>query len=177
MKKLLALVTVGILALAVVSCGQAPASAPASMPASAPASTPASAPSSTPADDAATYTLDYEIISAWLYGGYLGQTDDGAPALLGVNEDTTMAIVVFGDNDTMEAVSFVGEFVDNGDGTATINDTENQLSLTFGFEKDGDTTFKMDMGEEMGFAIVSPVALDELKSQLQLAIENYKHVA
>ena len=124
-----------------------------------------------------TFTLDYDALASWITGGYLGDTSNGAPALLAIDDEATVAIAVFGNNDTMEAVSFLGELVDNGDDTVTITDPESELSLTFGFVDNGDGTYAMDMGEELGLATLTPVELEELLEALKMSIDNYTHIA
>lgn len=89
----------------------------------------------------------------------------------------TVAIAVFGDNNTMEAVSFVGEITDNGDDTVTITDPESELTFTFGFYETEEGTYIMDMGEEMGMATMVSAEYEALMEALKNAIDNYKHVA
>ncbi len=134
------------------------------------------APGVAEAQDQLVFELDYDTIASWIYGGYLGQTEDGSPMLLAINEDASVAIALFGDNTTMEAVSFIGYLTDNGDGTVTITDPASELMITFGFEQDGEQ-YIMDMGEEIGSAILEPVELNDLLTALKNAIENYTHVA
>lgn len=174
------------LALSFVACGGAkePAAAPAAAPAAeapaaeAPAAEPAAEPAEEPAaKEELTYTLDYDSIAAWVDGGYLGMSDAGEAILLVFNADMTMAGMVFGDPESGSAVSFFGEMVDNGDGSVTINDEINGLSMTFGVEQVSDTVMALDMGEELGAAQIEAAPLDTLLESLQGAIENFNHVA
>lgn len=185
MKKLMVLMMALAMTVSLAACGggktsettQPPTQASTAAPTQPSTAAPAETEAETSAEEELTFELDYETIAGWVYGGYLGETDDGAPALLAVNEDTTVAIAVFGDNDTMEAVSFVGEITDNGDDTVTIADPESELTFTFGFYETEEGTYIMDMGEEIGTATMVPTEYEALMEALKNAIENYKHVA
>ena len=179
MKKWLVFLLALALALSFAACGGSakPAAVPAAAP-QAPAAELASEPAEEPvAEEELTYTLDYDAIAAWVDGGYLGLSDAGEAIVLAFNEDMTMAGMIFGDPDSGDAASFFGEMVDNGDGTVTINDEVNGLSMTFGVEQVSDTVMALDMGEELGAAQIEAVPLDMLLETLQAAIENFNHVA
>ena len=176
MKKLLAILLTFVLVMGLTACGESEVESKVT-------STPESVVESEVVESEAveseviTFTLDYDALASWITGGYLGDTSNGAPALLAIDDEATVAIAVFGNNDTMEAVSFLGELVDNGDDTVTITDPESELSLTFGFVDNGDGTYAMDMGEELGLATLTPVELEELLEALKMSIDNYTHIA
>ncbi len=175
MKKWLIFILVLALAASFAACGGSPepAAAPAAVP-QAPAAEPAAEPA---AAEELTYALDYDAIAAWVDGGYLGLSDAGEAIVLALNADMTMAGMIFGDPESGNAVSFFGEMTDNGDGTITITDEVNGLSMTFGVEQVSDTVMALDMGEELGAAQIEAVPLDVLLETLQAAIENFNHIA
>ena len=129
------------------------------------------------AKENSAYVLDYDTIAAWVDGGYLGMSDAGEAVLMVLNADMTMAGILFGNPESGEAASFFGEMKDNGDGTITINDAINGLSITFGVERTGDIAVALDMGAELGAAQLEAVPLDTLLESLQDAINNFNHVA
>lgn len=179
MKKRLVFLLALALAMSFAACaGSAePAAIPAEAP-QAPAAEPASEPAEEPtAEEELTYTLDYDAIAAWVDGGYLGLSDAGEAIVLVFNEDMTMAGIIFGDPASGDAASFFGEMVDNNDGTVTITDEVNGLSMTFGVEQVSDTVMALDMGEELGAAQIEAAPVDILLESLQGMIENFNHVA
>ncbi len=178
MKKWLVFLLALALVLSLAACGGAAEPAAADAAPQTPAVQPASEPAGEPvAEDELTYTLNYDAIAAWVDGGYLGMSDAGEAIVLVLNEDMTMAGMIFGDPASGNAASFFGDMVDNGDGTVTINDEVNGLSMTFGVEQVSDTVMALDMGEELGAAQIEAVSLDTLLESLQGVIENFNHVA
>ena len=163
------------LAFSLAACGGA--SQPAAVPAAAPQATAAQPAEEPAAQEELTYTLDYDTIAAWVNGGYLGMSDAGEAIVLVFNADMTMAGMIFGDPANGDAASFFGEMTDNNDGTVTITDEVNGLSMTFGVEQVSNTVMALDMGEELGKAEIEAAPLDTLLESLQGAIENFKHVA
>lgn len=128
-------------------------------------------------EEAPTYVLNYDTIAAWVNGGYLGFSDAGEAILLVFNADMTMGGMIFGDPASGDAASFFGELTDNGDGSVTITDEVNGLSITFGVEQVSDTVMALDMGEELGAAQIEAASLDVLLESLRGAIDNFNHVA
>lgn len=181
MKKLLVIITAFVMALSITACGDKPA--PASSAATKPASSTAAKPAddTKPADDAAAaeeeemaYELDYDVIAEWVAGGYLGTDASGAPVVLAIDEANENAIIIFGDNTDMTAVSFVGA-ITYTETTATITDEANQSTLTFGVNQTAEDTIELDMGD-IGKATIKSAAQADILTAIKNAIENYKHV-
>lgn len=187
MKKFLALLVSLVLVLALTACGSEPAAAPAAEPTAEPvaaepvAAEPVAAEPTAAAEESVveetTYNLDYDAIASWVYGGYIGMSEADEAVLLMFNEDMTEAGIIFADSESGDAASFFGEFLENEDGTVTINDTTNDYSITFGVESVSDTVMELDLGEELGTAQVEAATTEELLSTLQSAIENFNLVA
>lgn len=148
----------------------------ATTPAPAPAVT---TPAPTPAPEATTpaqeYTLDYNAIASWVDGGFIGVDSSNSPVVMAVDAESEYAIIIFGDNSDMTAVSFVGPITYAGE-LATITDETNGLALTFSVAQVNDTTLAIDMGD-VGSAVIAAATKEDVLSVIKIAIENYKHVA
>lgn len=148
-----------------------PAPAPeATVPTPTPAETPA--PVTTVPEDG--YTLDYNAIASWVDGGFIGVDSSNSPVVMAIDSANEYAIIIFGDNSDMTAVSFVGPIIYT-DEYATIVDETNGLSLTFSVAEVNDTTLALDMGD-IGTAVIAAASKEDVLSTIKIAIENYKHV-
>jgi len=121
------------------------------------------------------YTLDYNAIASWVDGGFIGVDASNSPVVMAIDAENEYAIIIFGDNSDMTAASFVGPITYTDD-YATITDETNGLSLTFTVAEVNDTTLALDMGD-IGTAIITAAAKEDVLSTIKIAIENYKHVA
>lgn len=148
---------------------------------SVPAQTPApagSAPSQQAAADSAQeqeYVLDYNAIAPWVDGGFIGNDESGAPVVMALNQANDYAIIIFGDNSDMTAVSFVGPITFSGD-YATITDETNGMALTFSVTEAGDGKLALDMGD-IGRAVITAATKESVLETIRTAIENYRHIA
>ena len=111
---------------------------------------------------------DEEIIEyvEWLHSamaeGYMGELEDGTTAFFafGELEDGTFAMLVFMDPTQTQSASFVGYLTDNGDGSFTVEDDHNGLTITIGLEA-VEGGFLLNLGEE-GSGGIAPVDVAEV---------------
>lgn len=137
---------------------------------------PTPAPVATPdAAAAQEYTLDYNAIASWVYGGFIGNDASGAPVVMAINAANDYAIIIFGDNSDMTAVSFAGPVIYDGD-YMTITDEANGMALTCVVTEIGDGTIALDMGD-VGYAVVNVATRENVLNTIKIAIENYTHIA
>lgn len=162
--------------------GSAPsqqAQSPAQQSPAAPAQTPSqqSQPQQAAADSAQEqeYVLDYNAIAPWVDGGFIGNDESGAPVVMALNQANDYAIIIFGDNSDMTAVSFVGPITFSGD-YATITDETNGMALTFSVTEAGDGKLALDMGD-IGRAVITAATKESVLETIRTAIENYRHIA
>lgn len=134
---------------------------------------PAPAPETTVPEEG--YTLDYNAIASWVDGGFIGVDASNSPVFMAIDASNEYAIIIFGDNSDMTAVSFAGP-ITYTDEYATIVDEANGLALTFSVAEVNDTTLALDMGD-VGTAIIAAATKEDVLSTIKIAIENYKHVA
>ena len=174
MKKALALILVLTMALALAACGGAPAAstanstAAASKPAASVASTADESVAEEPADESAN-------LADYLTEAYQGAMDSSDEIIcLAFNEDASLSILTV--SGETESVSFVGEGVDNGDGSMTIADEENGMTITFSIALVADSTITIDMGD-LGTATLIACDPSEVVNTLELIAENTTAVA
>lgn len=140
--------------------------------------TPAPAPE-TPAPsapaEAQEYTLDYNAIASWVDGGFIGNDASGAPVVMALDAANDYAIIIFGDDSDMTAVSFAGPITYTDD-TATITDETTGLALTFGVAEVNDSTLALSMGD-LGSATITAAAKEDVLATIKIAVENYRHLA
>lgn len=152
-----------------------PAPAPAATTPAPAATTPAPAPAPAATTPAQEYTLDYNAIASWVDGGFIGVDASNSPVVMAIDANNEYAVIIFGDNSDMTAVSFVGP-ITYTDEFATITDETNGLALTFSVAQVNDTTLALDMGD-VGSAVIAAATKEDVLSVIKAAIENYKHVA
>ena len=63
-------------------------------------------------------------------------------------------------------MSFVGESVNNGDGTMTINDEFSGTAITFGVTDNDDGTYALDYGD-IGTGIVAECSVDDVLNAIK----------
>lgn len=137
--------------------------------------TPAPTPAPAPAVSEQEYTLDYNAIGSWVDGGFIGVDASNSPVVMALDAESEYAVIIFGDNSDMTAVSFAGPVTYTGE-FATITDEANGLALTFSVAEVNETTLALDMGD-VGSAVIAAATKEEVLSVIKAAIENYKHVA
>jgi len=104
--------------------------------------------------------------TAWLQSSlneaFMGVMDDGTTAYFafGETEDGAIGALVFMDAAQAQSASFVGPYTDNGDGTLTIEDYWNGLTMTIGVEE-AEGGFYIDLGD-LGSGAVAPVSVDDI---------------
>lgn len=135
----------------------------------------ATTPAPTPTVPEEGYTLDYNAIASWVDGGFIGVDASNSPVVMAIDASNEYAIIIFGDNSDMTAVSFAGP-ITYTDEYATIVDEANGLALTFSVAEVNDTTLALDMGD-VGTAIIAAATKEDVLNTIKIAIENYKHVA
>lgn len=182
-----------VLAIPAVNGNAAPAAAPAP---AAPVTTPA--PAETPAPEASApaapapeasvaapvpqapaaeqgFTLDYNQLASWVYGGFAGMSTTGEAVIMAMDEESDYGIIIFADDDDMTAASFVGPVTYSGE-YMTITDETNGLSLTCSVTEIGDGTIALDMGD-LGTATINVQTREVVLDLIKTAIEGYTHVA
>ncbi|MEG0167743.1 MAG: hypothetical protein RR709_07730, partial [Ruthenibacterium sp.] len=94
--------------------------------------------------------------------------------VMGVDAANETAIIIFGDNTDMTAVSFVGAITYEGD-MATITDEANESTLTFGVTQISEDTLELDMGD-VGKATIQAGSKEDVLAVLKTAVTEYKHL-
>lgn len=120
------------------------------------------------------YVLDYNAIAPWVDGGFIGNDESGAPVVMALNQAGDYAIIIFGDNSDMTAVSFVGPITFSGE-YATITDETNGMALTFSVTQSGEGNLTLDMGG-IGQAVITAATKESVLETIRTAIENYRHI-
>lgn len=197
-KKVMVMLAAVAMSFNLVACGGSSSTKPAEASVEAPASTPAPAATPAPVEsteaeaaesteaDVATeeaaadseqleYTLDYDAIASWVDSGFIGNDASGAPVVMAIDEANENAIIIFGDNSDMTAVSFVGS-ITYTETEATITDETNELTLTFGVNQTAEDTIELDMGD-VGSATIKAADKEAVLETIKNAIDNYKHIA
>ncbi len=154
-----------------------PAPAPETTPTPAPVTTPtpeATAPAATPTTDQ-VFVLDYNEIASWVSSGYIGLTTTGEAVVMGIDAEGDYGIIIFADDDSMTAASFVGPITYSGQ-YMTIADEANGLALTIAVVDAGDGALAFDMGE-LGAAIVYAQTREVVLDLMKTAIDEYTHIA
>ena len=123
--------------------------------------------------------MDFDIaqwIAATFTEAYMGAMGDGTAAFFAFAEfdDGDLAVLVFLDGAGERSVSFVGLCTDNGDGTITVEDEWNGLSIVVGIEE-ADGGFLIDLGD-LGSGAVAPVSVDEIIDALLIIEEETEAV-
>ena len=164
MKKFLALLLVAMLALSLVACGEAtPPVDP----------NPEENQGEDVGTEGETPALD---LNDYLTEAYMGFNEAEEAIILAFNEDASLSILAAA-NAEGQAISFVGEGVDNGDGTMTITDLQNELTITFGIMINEDGSITLDMGEEIGAAVVVKCEVSDAVDALTIMDVYYNAVA
>lgn len=148
-----------------------------------PTTTPAPTPTTTPAPTTTTptpnasqeFVLDYNELASWIDGGFVGTTTTNEAVILATNASNDYGIIIFADDSTMTAASFMGPITYTNE-YMTIADEANGLALTFTVTEVGDGVLALDMGE-LGTATVAVQVKETVLNFVKLAIDGYTHVA
>lgn len=155
-----------------------PAPTPTPTPTPDPTPTPAPTPTPTPTPSQSTsqeFVLDYNELASWIDGGFVGTTTTNEAVILATNAANDYGIIIFADDSTMTAASFVGPITYTNE-YMTIADETNGLALTFTVTEVGDGVLALDMGE-LGTATVAVQVKETVLNFVKLAIDGYTHVA
>lgn len=141
-----------------------------------PTPTPAPTPTPTPSQSTSQeFVLDYNELASWIDGGFVGTTTTNEAVILATNAANDYGIIIFADDSTMTAASFVGPITYTNE-YMTIADETNGLALTFTVTEVGDGVLALDMGE-LGTATVAVQVKETVLNFVKLAIDGYTHVA
>ena len=133
------------------------------------------APDTTAAAANSKFVLDYNAIASWVDGGFVGTSTSGEAVILATDSTSDYGIIIFADDSTMTAASFVGPITYNNE-YMTITDESNGLAITFSVADAGDSTLVLNLGE-YGVATVAAQTQDVVLNFIKLAIDQYTHVA
>lgn len=134
------------------------------------------APTTTPTPSTSQeFVLDYNELASWIDGGFVGTTTTNEAVILATNASNDYGIIIFADDSTMTAASFMGPITYTNE-YMTIADEANGLALTFTVTEVGDGVLALDMGE-LGTATVAVQVKETVLNFVKLAIDGYTHVA
>ena len=117
---------------------------------------------STAADSSAGQS--YSISMSKITEAYMGASEAGETVYYVGNDDGSKTGIFFLDADNQTNVSFLGPATvtqQDGENLVTITDELSGNTLTFGVAKNDDGTITIDMGNELGKAILAQTDIDE----------------
>lgn len=120
--------------------------------------------------------LDYDQLNEWIYSGWIGTSTSGEGVLLATSSNYDYGILIFTDDESMNAVSFLGPFETDYAEYMKISDEVNGLSITFAVTELDDGEIQLDMGE-YGVATVSIRTKENVMLHVKEIIEKYTQVA
>lgn len=126
-------------------------------------------------DDDAGTTIDLEALDstlAELTDFYAGQTDAGEYIYYAGGQDGDTAILVYWDTESNEYSSFIGPLSNLGDGNFTVEDEVSGMSMTFAVSANEDGSLNIDMGDELGGAVVSEVSASDMYDAIASISQN-----
>ncbi|MDD6730982.1 MAG: hypothetical protein PUE02_08710 [Eggerthellaceae bacterium] len=135
-------------------------------------STTASTPSSS---SSAGTTRSYSIDAASITEAYAGVSEAGEAVFWIANQDNSQVGIFFVDANNAANVSFMGPATmtqQNGENLITVTDQVTGNTLTFGIASNGDGTVTIDMGNELGKAVLAKADINDTISTIQ-AIQTY----
>lgn len=135
-------------------------------------STTASTPSSS---SSAGTTRSYSIDAASITEAYAGVSEAGEAVFWIANQDNSQVGLFFVDANNAANVSFMGPATmtqQNGENLITVTDQVTGNTLTFGIASNGDGTVTIDMGNELGKAVLAQADINDTISTIQ-AIQTY----
>lgn len=113
---------------------------------------------------------DIDALKSVLVEAYMGLTETGEGVYYAGSENGEIGLLMFLSSDASEHYVFVGPMADNGNGTLTITDERDGITLTFSVSAIEDGV-EIDMGDELGTAILGEATVDEVIDAMVL-IEN-----
>ncbi|MEE6148088.1 hypothetical protein VXJ25_08860 [Olsenella sp. YH-ols2223] len=120
--------------------------------------------SSSSSSSSASSTQSYSISTSEITEAYMGASEAGETVYYVGNDDGSKTGIFFLDADNMANVSFMGPATvtqQNGENLVTITDELSGNTLTFGVAKNDDGTITIDMGNELGKAILAQADIAE----------------
>lgn len=135
-------------------------------------STTASTPSSS---SSAGTTRSYSIDAASITEAYAGVSEAGEAVFWIANQDNSQVGIFFVDANNAANVSFMGPATmtqQNGENLITVTDQVTGNTLTFGIASNGDGTVTIDMGNELGKAVLAKADINDTISTIQ-SIQTY----
>ena len=135
-------------------------------------STTASTPSSS---SSAGTTRSYSIDAASITEAYAGVSEAGEAVFWIANQDHSQVGIFFVDANNAANVSFMGPATmtqQNGENLITVTDQVTGNTLTFGIASNGDGTVTIDMGNELGKAVLAKADINDTISTIQ-SIQTY----
>ena len=120
--------------------------------------------SSSSSTSSASSTTSYSISTSEITEAYMGASEAGETVYYVGNDDGSKTGIFFLDADNMANVSFMGPATvtqQNGENLVTITDELSGNTLTFGVAKNDDGTITIDMGNELGKAILAQADIAE----------------
>lgn len=120
--------------------------------------------SSSSSTSSASSTKSYSISTSEITEAYMGASEAGETVYYVGNDDGSKTGIFFLDADNMANVSFMGPATvtqQNGENLVTITDELSGNTLTFGVAKNDDGTITIDMGNELGKAILAQADIAE----------------
>lgn len=128
------------------------------------ATTDNTASSESTATDSSSSTQSYSISTSEITEAYMGASEAGETIYYVGNSDGSKTGIFFLDADNMANVSFMGPATvtqQNGENLITITDELSGNTLTFGVTNNDDGTITIDMGNELGKAILAQADVAE----------------
>lgn len=120
--------------------------------------------SSSSSTSSASSTQSYSISTSEITEAYMGASEAGETVYYVGNDDGSKTGIFFLDADNMANVSFMGPATvtqQDGENLVTITDELSGNTLTFGVAKNDDGTITIDMGDELGKAILAQADIAE----------------
>ena len=120
--------------------------------------------SSSSSTSSASSTKSYSISTSEITEAYMGASEAGETVYYVGNDDGSKTGIFFLDADNQANVSFMGPATvtqQDGENLVTITDELSGNTLTFGVAKNDDGTITIDMGNELGKAILAQADIAE----------------
>lgn len=125
---------------------------------------------STSSSDSSTSTETYSIAVSDITEAYMGVAESGETVYYIGNDDGSKTGIFFLDADNMAHVSFMGPATvtqQDGENLVTITDELSGNTITFGVASNDDGTVTIDMGSELGKAILAKCEISDAVEAIQ----------
>lgn len=120
-------------------------------------------------------TRSYSIDASSITEAYAGVSEAGEAVYWISNSDSSQVGIFFLDANNAANVSFMGPATmtqQNGENLITVTDQVTGNTLTFGIASNGDGTVTIDMGNELGKAVLAQADVNDTIATIQ-AIQTY----